>query len=338
VSNLPPAGWYDDPEYAGHLRYWSGDAWSEHRSEKSGGTRQVGATGLSDVSDWLNQTFRVLWQRRVPMLTVALANLVISAVAAVVVARLWGDLLWDGQHWTGFSAGRVWATVALLLGAGWATAVWQLAACHQLYHCRLGNNVPLRASMAASLRALPRALGWLLALAATLVVAVGIVVFLGAVNVGLGLLGMLALLVGAIWAAVKLAFLAPALVIRIEGRNPIEASADVSRSRFWPVVGRLLLLAVVSFGVSVGFSLITAPFTSTDAEAIEGYFLVEQDEVVRADIGGVIEEMNLAGPASILATLPGVVTTLVGLAATSALFAETFQVRPESAAVPEAGN
>ena len=27
-----PAGWYADPEHAGHQRYWDGSAWTEHRS------------------------------------------------------------------------------------------------------------------------------------------------------------------------------------------------------------------------------------------------------------------------------------------------------------------
>ena len=27
-----PAGWYPDPEHAGHQRYWSGTEWTDHRS------------------------------------------------------------------------------------------------------------------------------------------------------------------------------------------------------------------------------------------------------------------------------------------------------------------
>jgi Protein of unknown function (DUF2510) len=28
----PPAGWYDDPETPGYLRYWDGSAWTDHRT------------------------------------------------------------------------------------------------------------------------------------------------------------------------------------------------------------------------------------------------------------------------------------------------------------------
>lgn len=31
MSDLPPAGWYDDPEGAGNERWWNGVAWAEDR-------------------------------------------------------------------------------------------------------------------------------------------------------------------------------------------------------------------------------------------------------------------------------------------------------------------
>ena len=31
ADELPPAGWYDDPENSTQLRYWDGRAWTEHR-------------------------------------------------------------------------------------------------------------------------------------------------------------------------------------------------------------------------------------------------------------------------------------------------------------------
>jgi hypothetical protein len=154
-------------------------------------------------------------------------------------------------------------------------------------------------------------------------------------NVLLGIVSIFALAFGAVWAFVKLAFLAPALVVPIDGRNAVKASADISRSRFWPVFGRLALLLVITFGISVGLSVITAPFTATDSDAIEEYVVVVDDEVVRLDVGGMIDEMNLAGPASILAALPGLVTTLVSLSAASVIFAETYQVRPHEPAAAD---
>lgn len=41
-QNLPPAGWYADPEGgAGRMRYWDGDRWTEHRHE-AGATTAAG--------------------------------------------------------------------------------------------------------------------------------------------------------------------------------------------------------------------------------------------------------------------------------------------------------
>ena len=35
-SQLPPAGWYDDPTTPGNVRYWDGAAWSTYSSAPEG--------------------------------------------------------------------------------------------------------------------------------------------------------------------------------------------------------------------------------------------------------------------------------------------------------------
>lgn len=42
-TELPAAGWKDDPEDAAQLRYWDGSAWTEHRSPKAGATQPAAA-------------------------------------------------------------------------------------------------------------------------------------------------------------------------------------------------------------------------------------------------------------------------------------------------------
>jgi hypothetical protein len=48
TEGLPAAGWRDDPEDSTQLRYWDGNAWTEHRSPKAGasqaGAPQAGVT------------------------------------------------------------------------------------------------------------------------------------------------------------------------------------------------------------------------------------------------------------------------------------------------------
>lgn len=37
MSDLPAAGWYPDPEYAGQQRYWDGQQWTDHRAPMATG-------------------------------------------------------------------------------------------------------------------------------------------------------------------------------------------------------------------------------------------------------------------------------------------------------------
>jgi hypothetical protein len=64
------------------------------------------------------------------------------------------------------------------------------------------------------------------------------------------------------WLAVKLAFLVAAAVGAERGTNLLVASATLSRGRFWPVAGRLLLLFLLGWVAVFALNILTVPLTS----------------------------------------------------------------------------
>ncbi len=330
---LPNPGWYDDPEYPAYLRYWDGTQWSDHRSEKPPTYPTSGngpsAESLPDIGDWLGDTFRLMADRRLAIFGLFVGSALASLAMGVVVLSIWDDLVYsDVGGWEGFSAGRVVATIATLAVIALASMFVYLMAAHQLHGARLGGDPGLGDSAAAAVRAVPRAVGWAFAFGGVAVVALVVVALLGLLSPVLAVLRLLALVVVGAWAAVKLAFFAHAVVAPVEGMNSIQASAAVSDRRFWPILGRLLVLGVVTVLFSFALNIVFSAFVSTPSEAdVDRLVQVDGDDIVFIDVGGLMDELDLVGPSVIISALPGSITTALALAGTAILYADTHRRR-----------
>jgi hypothetical protein len=324
VSNQPTPGWYDDPEYPGYLRYWDGGGWSEHRSPKSPTIPSKQGSRLSDVGDWLSQSFRTLLNRRVAAFGYVVASIFVSLGFGVFVLRLWDDVRYVDGGWQGVSAGTIGATGLLFVLVLFVSVFLYLVMTHQVLHARRGVDQPLDRSLGAAAAAMPRLIGWGSAIVAAITALLIVVGLLSVLTPILGVLAILATFPAAIWVGVKLSFFVVACLEPVEGRNPIQASADVSRGRFWPVLGRLVLVSIIGLGISFTVSLVLSPFSSQpSADDIDRLVIVENDELVVFDIGGILETFEVTGPGVILTALPSTAITLFMLSATAILFADT---------------
>jgi hypothetical protein len=69
-------------------------------------------------------------------------------------------------------------------------------------------------------------------------------------------------LVAVLWLAVKLAFLVAAASGAARGTNLVAASATLSRGRFWPLAGRLLLVFALGWVAVFALNILTVPLTA----------------------------------------------------------------------------
>ena len=325
MSALPPAGWYDDPENFGYLRYWDGAVWTEHRSPTGGhGGSTDDSRRLSDIGTWLGRIFTDIWAQRVPL--AIFGGVLFVAWVATSLAALWAidDLVWIDGEWRGFSASRVTVAAIVALVSGLVSLVVYLAAIHQMHAARLGESPSASDSFAAGLGATPRAIGWTLVLALALVgamVLITLVAVFGGPLVILVILGVIPLLV---WAWVKYSFYIVAAVEPVPGQNPFASSTQVSaRGRFWAVVGRLIVLwlvaAVIGWALSIPFSAGIGTGQSFDDIIV----LDANDELVLFHVGDLARELGLGGGLALLgSTIPQLLNSLVVLTGMASLYAE----------------
>lgn len=281
-------GWYPDPHDPTQLRYWDGVAWTEAQAPAAGaqladhghyyGSTEPAGSGLGDLGSWLSATFSSLVSR---LGAVAALLYAIPVVGWIVVALLLRSALsrlsYDrgSDEFTGFDAAPLVVVGIIVLLLIPASIIGWLGAQHQLYAAHAGQPQPFARSVTTGMRRLPRTIGWglvyVLAVLAALI-AVGAVIGIGVAAVGAEFLLILLLVVplaiiAVVYLAVRLSFSGTALAVAPSGVNPFRASWSISRNRFWPVLGRLLLLWIIIWIVS---------FITQSATQIGGAFLANE--------------------------------------------------------------
>lgn len=341
----PPAGWYPDPYRPGSDRYWNGSDWVEQWRPSPGGAPPMapGATnpnGLPDIGDWIGRAFnRAISRWR----SAAIVALITSAVPTLLfygaVAYLLDDVIitTDGDV-VGWSNDRLplaiaLGIVAIVLGiAGiFAMQALMLRTVDEDEAEARGQPTPIigepatpvtRAfdAIGASVRAVPRGIGWFLLLALGMLAA-GVVFVLLAITVApLAILGILAFVPVAIWLAIRWSFAGVAIV---DGPgNPFRRSGEVVGGRWWAVFGRLLLIGII-LGVITG-AVNTTTSLSTGGDAFGNQTVVELDADGDLIDDFVVADVVPSSPLPIIITVIGQVLvniiSAVGLAAMSELY------------------
>jgi hypothetical protein len=341
---LPPPGWYPDPERPGATRWWSGTAWAVAAAQAPVTERAVDA--MPDLTAMISDSFRITTSRWRALLALGLiAGALPATLTLVAVRRLVSGLAVDGDRFVGWSNDRL--PVAFTLGGaalviatiGWVAVTWLTLRAFD-DHADREAAVPQRttsgeinAALAACVRAvvlLPRVLGWGLIASVAVVALIGVAVVATWVVWPVGVLLWIAYLPLGVWVSGKLAFTGQAIVDR--SGNPFARSAEVSRGRFWPAFGRVLLAGLVAGGINYGASTISSFATLAGGGFGTGttFEVDEQGELERFEFDDVIT----LNPLVILATaLASVVTTMFATAPMLISLANLYRTRnPDPAA------
>ena len=98
--NLPPPGWYSDPEMVDTQRYWDGANWTEHRAPGKPATAAKSESGLV-AAGWIGAILLPLAGLVIGIILVSrdegdsgwpiiIASLLVSALGTLLIFAAWG--------------------------------------------------------------------------------------------------------------------------------------------------------------------------------------------------------------------------------------------------------
>ncbi|MGF1597701.1 MAG: DUF2510 domain-containing protein [Acidimicrobiales bacterium] len=287
----PPPGWYPDPTTGVGFRWWDGLSWTEQT------TAQVGPSpvGPPQVGEWMSELTRTVTDRAghfFPMIVLlAIPPGLLNGVAVWYVLR--NAVLVTNSDTGEFSftnpgAGpELYAVVVIsFLALVVATVYLAVAASRQARAQHDGAPEIWSASMLDGLRRLPRALGFTALVGGALVLAYVVMIVIGVAAPVTLILSFPVWLVGSFLIATRLslgiigASLAPA------GVSALAASWHATGGRFWTVLGRLVLLVIISISLSLVTSVAATPFLAIGGGGASSPAGANGDELRLADLMG----------------------------------------------------
>ena len=299
---MPDAGWYQDPHNPQQLRYWNGSTWTEHvhvpETATAAGsppfTAQPASANMAtaahpsqpmnDIGEWLRSSFKVAWRKLGACFVLTIYGLLpLLLVAALVMAALF-DL--D----EGFGG----ADVVLLAAAGLvalASLVWYgvitIAQYRVLYDAHRERSIATGEALTVGRRNVGRLIvAYLIVYGLGLIALVVFAAVVGGLFYALSssagleetleraapLINLFNLLTWPIslWLTVKLAFIPVAAAVAPRHSGLLRISMRASNGRFWPVLGRILLLSLVLTVVFIPLGIITAIGIGVGAVMVDG--------------------------------------------------------------------
>lgn len=279
-ANAAP-GWYPDPYQPSRLRYWDGSQWTDHY-------HQGGSDGsLPGIGEWLGTTFSAIGAYGIPAAGLAFgASFVLNLITMLMLRWAFGGVFIVDEDFVG-SVGGLFARLGLMVVIVIVVQgyVW-LAINRFMQRAHLQAEPTIPEALTHALARLPRLIGVtiLVTLAAVAVMVVFVIIVAATESGALAVLLVLLLIPLLFWAMVKITFLSAAVVAAPTSTGAIRASASVSAGRFWPVLGRVLLLTimvgVVSAAASGAFGSLASPI---DQGEINDIFFTVGDEIVVRD-------------------------------------------------------
>jgi hypothetical protein len=307
-------GWYPDPYQPARLRYWDGEVWTENYHEGDG--------KLPGIGDWLNSTFKAIGAYGIPALILAIgASLVLSLITFGGLYWIVGDASIVGEEFIGDVAPIVIRAVIVFLVIVLAQGFVWLAINRFMQRAHLQAEPSIAEALSRAVTRLPRLIGVSLlliggAVIVVLILAV-IIVVLGEAAAGAAVLLVLLMIPLAVFLSVKLSFISAAVVASPTSESVIRSSASVSKGRFWPVLGRVLLLSI---GVGIVSSMISGALGGlgqpVDQEVIIDVFVQNGDTFIVRDFA-FRDLLPGAGSFFVYVIVSSIINGLTGLVTTS---------------------